>query len=523
MKPPALLRPSLSSLLLALVLPACVAPPSATEPKLPTSFLARQETIAEVSQARTVHRRGTAGFEIIGDGREAFLARLAAIEAAQKSLDLQYFIWADDVTGTVIATRLLAAADRGVKVRLLLDITKGAQEEVRSSRLAAHPNVETGFFNPMFDLKGIFAGNPLPVIGELDRMQSRMHNKMLIADGSLMIGGGRNLGDTYFGVDRRHNMRDLDFIATGPVVKDALKSFNLYWESPLTRRGDRSRLTEKDQERLRDLREDLEDKKRWMARKNRCPYPVSLTRGEALDILRGFSRRLIWAEYEFIADPPERMLRQGKEASPVWRTKEGAIRSARREVVMHAAYLIPQDETLKLFEETTRRGVTVTLLTNSFASIDGLMAMSGIAGRRADVLKTGSRLYELNAQAPVREKYIHAPKPTPLGMHSKGMVVDGRVSFIGSYNMDPRSKYINTETGVIIRSPAFASRLKNYLMEDLRPENCWHVTQDEKGRFCWTCERPGQPPVVHHTDPDVPWTKRLRFWLVTHLPVEDLL
>lgn len=460
---------------------------------------------------------------MIGDGREAFLVRLAMIEAAQHTLDFQYFIWADDVTGTVFASRLLAAADRGVKVRLLLDITKGAQREVRTAELAAHPNIQVAFFNPMFDLKGIFAGNPLPVIGEMERMQSRMHNKMLIADRTLVIGGGRNLGDTYFGVDRRHNMRDLDFVASGPVVKDAVDSFNLYWESPLTRQGDPGKLTAKDHRRLKELRSDLERKKHRMVQNNRCPYPVDLPRDQALTQLRTITGRMIWAEYEFISDPPERMLRQEKIASPVWRTKEGVIRQARREVVMHAAYLIPQEETLKLFAETAARGVKLKFLTNSFAGIDGLLAMSGIAGRRADVIKTGSEFYELNAQAPIRKEYIHAPKPTPLGMHSKGMVVDDRIAFIGSYNMDPRSKYINTETGVIIRSPAFARRLKEYLMVDLQPENCWRVTLDEKGRFCWTCEVPGQPPVRHYKDPDVPWSKRLRFWMVTHLPIENLL
>lgn len=496
---------------------------AATEPPAPNDFLAQPEQVKKSNSQRTVHKQGTAGFEIIGDGKEAFLARLAMIEAAQKTLDFQYFIWADDYTGTVFASRLLAAADRGVKVRLLLDITKGAQREVRTAALAAHPNIQVAFFNPMFDLKGIFAGNPLPVIGEMDRMQSRMHNKMLIADREFVIGGGRNLGDTYFGVDPKHNMRDLDYVARGPVVKDALRSFNLYWDSPLTRRGDPAKLTARDHEELRKLRQDLERKKQRMARKNQSAYPLSLTPEEARKRLDGLSERLVWAEYEFISDPPERMLRQEKVASPVWRTKEEVIQEARHEVIMHAAYLIPQEESLKLFQETAARGVKLKFLTNSFAGIDGLMAMSGIAGRRADVIRTGAEFYELNAKAPVREKYVHAPKPTPLGMHTKGMVVDNRVSFIGSYNMDPRSKYINTETGVIVRSPAFAKRLKSYLTEDLQPENCWHVTLEPDGRFCWTSEVPGQCPVRHYKDPDVPWSKRLRFWMVTHLPIEDLL
>lgn len=486
---------------------------------LPTVGLVRQETMAQAVQQRTVHRRGTSGFEILPDGKESYLARLAMVEAAQKSLDFQYFIWTHDVAGTVFAARLLAAADRGVKVRILLDITKGAQQEVRSGALAAHPNIEIGFFNPMTALKGIFAGNPLPVIGEIDRMQSRMHNKMLVADNAIIIGGGRNLGDGYFGVDDEHNMRDLDFIATGPVVQDAARSFQLFWDSPLTRKADKSKVTEDELEDLEDLRRTTVRKKWILSLKKDFPYPKSMARAEALTLLRELSGRMIWAEYEFVADPPERMLRRDKVASPTWRTKEAALAGARKEVVLHAAYLIPQEEILALFGGIRERGVKVKLLTNSLASTDGVIAMSGIANRRRDVLETGASLYELNARAPVREKYIHASKMTPLGMHTKGLVVDDRVSFIGSYNMDPRSKYINTETGVIINSPAFAARLKSYLMEDLEPENCWHLTRDENGRLCWT----GGDGVKHYRDPEAPLKRRIAYWLLTHMPWEDLL
>jgi putative cardiolipin synthase len=497
--------------------------PSATQPTVPTSFLAKQETIAQSSRQRTVRREGSSGFEMMADGKEAYLARLAVVEAAQKTLDFQYFIWADDVCGTVFADRLLAAADRGVKVRMLLDITHGAQTEVKSAILAAHPNIEIAFFNPMTALKGIFAGNPIPVIGEIDRMQSRMHNKILIADNSLLIGGGRNLGDTYFGVDRKHNMRDLDFIARGPIVTAAAKSYKLYWNSPLTRKGDRTKLTGKDHNKLRALRRSIEHKKLHLAHHHRCPYPVTLARQDALKLLADLSDRMIWAEYEFIADPPERMLRKGKIASPVWRTVEDVIEGSQKDMVMHAAYLIPQEETLALLEETAKRGVKIQLLTNSLASIDGLLAMTGIANRRKEVIQTGAEYYELNARAPARKDYIHSPKITPLGMHTKGLVVDDRISFIGSYNMDPRSKYINTETGVIINSPAFAKRLKKYLMQDLQPENCWHVTQEKNGRLNWSGRTQQGQPVQHHRDPEVPLKKRVSYWLLTHLPWENLL
>lgn len=507
---------------LGLVLTACSGP-RATTPVVPSSILDSQETIAAACDDRTVHRRGTAGFELLEKGDDAYLARLAAVEAAQHTLDFQYFIWQDDVIGTTFAERLLAAADRGVKVRMLLDITHKAQREVKTTILAAHPNIEIAFFNPMSKMKGIFAGNPLPIIGELDRMQSRMHNKMVIADRSVVIGGGRNLADTYFGADRKRNMRDIDFIAVGPVVKDASRSFELYWQSPLTHKGDRSKLTKDDHEDLRDLRKKVNRKKRTLAWRREFKLPLLMSRTKAVETLRTYVGRMIWAEYEFVADPPERMLQQGRIASPVWHSVEGAIADARKEVVMHAAYLIPQDGTLKLFQEVSGRGVKLNFLTNSLASIDGIMAMAGIANRRRDVLNAGVTLSELDAHAPSRKGYILAPKLTPMGMHSKGMVVDDRISFVGSYNMDPRSKYINTETGVIIRSPAFAHRFRQYLDLDLRPENCWRISSDAKGRITWSRQMPGRKPEIHHHDPDTPWQRRIAYWLLTHMPWEDLL
>lgn len=490
---------------------------------IPTMGLVSQETIAHACRQHTVHRQGTAGFEMLPDGRESFLVRLAMMEAAQRTLDLQYYIWKDDVVGTTFADRLLAAADRGVKIRLLLDTTTDAQVEVRSAALAAHPNIQVGFFNPLTDLKGIFAGNPIPVIGEIDRMQSRMHNKVMIADGTLVMGGGRNLGDTYFGIHREHNMRDLDFMAAGPVVDAAAKSFELYWRSPLTRMGDQTKITDHDREELQDLRRHIARKKRTLATRSGRPFPLSLSRAESLDTLHNIVSRMIWAEYEFVADPPERMLRQGQVASPVWRKIETAVRKAKSDVVMHAAYFIPQKDTLELLRAATARGVHVQVLTNSLASIDGVAAMAGIANRRAGVLDSGVSLFELNSHAADRKDYIHARRLTPLGMHTKGFVVDDRLSFIGSYNMDPRSKYINTETGVIIYSAAFAARLKSYLLKGLQPENSWRITRAANGSFLWTGQLPNGQRAVRRIEPGASLARRLEYCIYRCLPWEDLL
>lgn len=445
------------------------------------------------------------------------------VEAAQRTLDVQYFIWKDDVVGTVFADRLLAAADRGVRVRLLLDITSDAQKEVRTSALAGHPNIQVGFFNPITELKGIFAGNPIPVIGEIDRMQSRMHNKLMVADKTLIIGGGRNLGDTYFGIDHHRNMRDLDFIAAGPVVEAAARAFDVYWRSPLTRVGDPTKLTGRDRKKLQDLRKHIARKKRSLARKNGCPFPTSMSREESLDVLRQMTARMIWADCEFVADPPERMLNQERMTSPVWHSVGGALRSARSEVILHSAYFIPQEDTLGLLRDISARGARVQVLTNSLASIDDLPAMAGIANRRSDALDTGINLYELNAHAPSRNDYVRVKRVTPLGMHTKGFVVDNHVSFIGSYNMDPRSKYINTETGVIIHSAAFAARLKSYLQQDLQPTNCWHLVRNSSGSIQWHGLGPDHRYWVRRIEPGAPLFRRFGYWFFRCMPWEDFL
>jgi putative cardiolipin synthase len=232
---------------------------------------------------------------------------------------------------------------------------------------------------------------------------------------------------------------------------------------------------------------------------------------------------MIWAEYEFVADPPERMMRQGHLPSPVWRSIENTVRGARSHVVMHAAYFIPQKDTLDLLQAATARGVQVQVLTNSLASIDGLAAMAGIANRRTAVLDSGISLFELNSHAADRKDYIHARRLTPLGMHTKSFVVDDRLSFIGSYNMDPRSKYINTETGVIIRSPAFAARMKSYLVQGLQPENSWHITRNASGSILWTGQLPNGWRTVRRIEPGASLMRRLEYCIYRCLPWEDLL
>ncbi|HEY1048484.1 MAG TPA: phospholipase D family protein [Prosthecobacter sp.] len=489
---------------------------------LPTAGAADQRTVEQAHQQRTVVRRSSARFEIIPGSKEAYMARLAMVETARRTLDVQYFIWSDDIVGTVMADRLLAAADRGVKVRLLLDVTRGAQKDVRSAGLGSHPNIQVAFFNPATDLKGIFAGNPIPIIGEIDRMQSRMHNKIMIADNATVIGGGRNLGDDYYGIHPKHNMRDLDFIATGPVVRDAAKSFALYWVSPLTHHETPAEMTDAARQ---ELRARLARRKEELTSKGGSPYPTHLSPAQAHSVLAKVTAGMVPASYEFVADPPERMLKTQRTASPVSQVVEQAIHRAKKEILIHEAYFIPQDAELEMLRAAVARGVRVRVLTNSLASIDGNPAMSGIAGRRADILRSGVALHELNENAPSRSTYIHLAQPTELSMHTKAVLVDDHLSFIGSYNMDPRSKFINTETGVVIDSPAVAARLRQYLEEDLQPSNSWRVERRPAplGGVRWIGEGPDRQPVVRRSPPDAPLSSRVKCFFLRCLPVEGVL
>ncbi len=287
--------------------------------------------------------------------------------------------------------------------------------------------------------------------------------------------------------------------------------------------GNKDKITDREREKLRDLRKHVVRKKRALSAKSGQPYPLALSRAASLETLHHLVSRMIWAEYEFVADPPERMMRQGSVSSPVWQQIEATMRRAKSEVVMHAAYFIPQSDTLDLLRATTERGVHVKVLTNSLASIDGVAAMAGIGNRRPAILDAGVSLFELNAHASDSKDYIRVRHLTPLGMHTKGFVVDNNQSFIGSYNMDPRSKYINTETGVIIHSAAFAARLKSYLIKGFQPANSWHVTRNAQGSILWTGQLPNGEQAVRRLEPGASPLRRLEYWIYRCLPWEDFL
>jgi putative cardiolipin synthase len=409
----------------------------------------------------------------------ALSARLALTDAAASTLDIQYFIWQDDASGHLLEARVLAAADRGIKVRLMLDdfAVLGRRDEL--VRLDAHPNIEVRLFNP-WAARRTRVGRALEFLRRPRQLNRRMHNKAYIADGRFAVIGGRNIGDRYFGLFKPWVQDDLDVLLEGPVVADVVTSFDRFWNGAST-------------------------------------YPArAFLKGEADDLLasarRDIAEHLVasaavlssfptagadWSRYlgllddTLIAGPAELYddlpLRGDTGGQPLYAAFKQFVASAEREVLISSPYFIPDREFRELLRSLVARGVRVRVLTNSLATNNHVVAHTGYRRWRREVLRSGVELYELRADAAALALYVTPPVMSKaLGLHSKAVVVDGRRAFVGSPNIDPRSMVLNTEIGVATESSELAARVGALIERDMAPANAWRVTLDSHGRLSWT-------------------------------------
>ncbi|HZF29895.1 MAG TPA: phospholipase D family protein [Gammaproteobacteria bacterium] len=410
----------------------------------------------------------------------AFTARLALTDSAVATLDVQYFIWQEDATGYLLAGRLLDAADRGVKVRLLLDDFGVTTKNEELLRLDAHRSVEVRVFNP-WAARGARMAKVAEMLRRLPELNPRMHNKTYVADGHFAMVGGRNIGDRYFGLYAPFVQNDLDVLLEGPIVDDVEKSFDLFWNSTVTYPA---------------------------AAFYSPPDPaadVATVRAEigaavaaAGELLQAFPPRVArWDEYleSLVADfsKGESVLYyDGPELHDPARVRLypellSLLAGAQHEVLISAPYFIPDEELRSLLRVLIARGVRVRILTNSLATNNHVVAHTGYKKWRREVLAAGVELYELRADAKSLALYVTPPATAAaLGLHTKAIVVDGERTFIGSPNVDPRSLVLNTEIGVASDGPDLARRLGALIERDMAPENAWRVTMDAEGWLTWT-------------------------------------
>ncbi|MGI9325638.1 MAG: phospholipase D family protein [Pseudomonadales bacterium] len=435
---------------------------------LPTGDTKLAQQVAELPVA-------DARLQLVNDPHEALVWRLELIEAAQVSLDVQYYLWHGDTAGIMLMQRLLQAADRGVRVRLLVDDIMLAGSDSRILALSRHPNLDIRLFNPFTVRTRV--GTTLARMGEflLDakRLNHRMHNKMLVADSSVGILGGRNIGDEYMGLHPRAAFYDLDIAVAGAVLKQVGASFDAYWNSRWAYPIDVLVFNKVLRPSLEKVRAQLtEQLSRAPELPARLAEPPSRQRIDAL-IDQGAS-----GQVQVLYDEPK----VGPFDSPSQLARQIAdlVAATNSELVIVSAYLVLRSAGIKILQERAAAGVRVVMLTNSLASNNHTMANSGFARRRKALLDAGIELYELRHDASLVGRSPQMPADARLTMHAKYMLFDDQV-FIGSYNLDPRSAILNTEIGLLIRSEVLTEAVRDMVRRSIAPDNAWRVRKTAEG------------------------------------------
>ena len=467
--------------------------------------------LARLTLDKAAAKPGKSGFALLTSGNDAFVHRMAMIDSAEKTLDVQVYIWELDNTGKLFADRVLKAADRGVRVRLLVDDFGLGPSDDGVAAFNAHPNIEVRIFNPLSRARSAAAN----FLFEFDRVNHRMHNKIMLGDNAMVIVGGRNMGDHYYDVASDANFRDLDIIGMGPIVREVSTVFDHFWRGewsvPIEALVGRAFGAED----LAQLRERLGDE---LARST---YPYSLEDDvEALfDELANGGRPLVWAEGMIVWDDPQSIVEKG-ETTTISEGLRNRVNTLQRSLTLESAYFVPGDNTVEVIGDLIERGVDVRIMTNSLVSNDVLAAHAGYSNYRRDLLEVGVELYELRADTNVVQKTWKAESRA--GLHTKAFNFDDEAVFIGSYNLDPRSGKINTEAGVYVVSEELALRLREFMDAGVAPQTSYHVTLDENDDLLWRSEE-DEKPVEYAKDPLSTGWQRFVSGLIRILPIESQL
>jgi len=453
------------------------------------------------------------------------VARIALADAAERTIDAQYYICDPDAAGSFFFQRLIAAADRGVRVRLLLD-DNNLSDDREMATLCAHPNIEVRVFNP-FMFRARWARLPQYAI-DFNRMVRRMHNKIFIADNAVSIIGGRNIGNTYFSLDSESNFRDFDLLVAGPLTHDASTAFDEYWNSQWSVPA--TRLVSKIPKRA-----DLEKLKLQIA--TRILSIDGLVQ-ENEERRRGYLRELttqgalVWAEGEIISEPPRKIQHASRETTQVSYRLEQEYQRTKKELLVEMAYIVPTEDFQRQLNDLHRRGVTVKIMTSALEATDVSLVYSAYKRYRENLLEAGVELYEYKAHAGLTrsERKWYKPRSTLSSLHTKAIVFDRERVYIGSANLDPRSVKLNTEIAVLVHSRRLAQQMADYLAEDFSAARSWHVKLHftweyqpargdwrERKYLTWVGEHQGKPTTLYIEHAAGLW-QRTKAFLYSLLP-----
>ena len=459
-----------------------------------------------------------AGIIPLADGHHAFAVRMQLAEVAERSLDIQYYMWKDDLTGILLFDAVREAAERGVRVRILLDDNHALTIDPLLLALDGHPSIEVRLFNP-FRLRSARA---LSFLMELPRLNHRMHNKSFTADNQITIIGGRNIGDEYFAAADGLLFADLDVMAIGPVVQQVSEDFDRYWHSAASYPAS-SMIANTHNYTLQELA--------LQARRS-LTIPKALNYTKALHqhpyITELFQDKLTfeWAYTQMVSDDPAKANGLAVPETTVPFQLREIIGMPHRQLDLVSPYFVPTRSGVQSLTAMSRNGIRVRVLTNSLAATDITIVHSGYARYRRDLLRDGVILYETPAMPGNNKEEKKQRKAGPFGssgssLHAKTFAVDGTKVFIGSFNFDPRSTHLNTELGFVIESPTLAQQIHTTFDEEI-PLNAYQVVLDEQGRLLWLERQNGQTH-YYRNEPGSSFWQRLGTQAASWLPIEWLL
>ncbi|HSR12618.1 MAG TPA: phospholipase D family protein [Thermodesulfobacteriota bacterium] len=472
--------------------------------------------------AQAAGHPGESGFYLLPSGLDAFAARVLLTEAARKTIDAQYYVFHADFTGKFFLGRLLAAADRGVRVRLLIDDMYTAGKDRTIAALSLHPNFQVRVFNP-FAGRSAFS-RVFDWFSDFSRVNRRMHNKMFVVDGAAGIAGGRNVGDEYFAAREDANFGDLDLFAIGPVVDELGAAFDEFWNSASAYPIE-AFVPEKP------AAAELEGISRALEAHTEAgrgsPYAVRVRESDLLTHLGSGGLPLHWGRARVVHDPPGKAA--GSPAVPDEETWWGSLRretgEIRSEVILMSPYFVPGNAAVRRMGEMRKQGVRIRILTNSLASNDVPVVHFGYRKYREPMLREGVELYETRAvlkpAGEKREDTLRRFGSSGARLHAKSLVFDRRSVFVGSANLDPRSLRINTEMGIVVSSPGLAAQVAEVFQTVTDPQYSFRLALQE-GKIVWTTREDGNE-VVYREEPLATGWGKFSAWIQSLISPESLL
>ncbi|WP_455482207.1 phospholipase D family protein [Bartonella sp. B35(2025)] len=446
---------------------------------------------------------------------DAFCVRAIGAAQAGRSLDLMYYIWDDDLTGRLLLNEVVEAADRGVRVRLLLDDINAQARDPAYIALDKHPHIEVRMFNPGRSRKGGFRRG-LEIILRALIVTRRMHNKAFIVDGRVAFVGGRNLADSYFDAGKESHFRDLDLMLIGPSVKKVEAIFDDFWNSAVAL-PIRTLISPKIASDLSYWKDKLREFRNSKAAKIYLDY---IDKHVGFEYFIQMGKRLFLADkIVVLSDPPEKALRKNAE-NWLMKALSQVIINAKKTVQITSPYFVPGKIGTQSFSKLVAKGIDVKILTNSLAATDVALVHGGYVPYRKVLLKNGVKLYELKPNGDTHGLRLF--RSSKASLHTKAFLVDRKTAFIGSLNFDPRSASLNTEMGILFECAPIAARLDLLFSEETTGEMSYNLRLDDKNRIYWDFIENDRPCSIDYEPESSVW-RRVFAKIISWLPIESQL